>query len=713
MSIANKRLKPLLVSIASCLISANVFAAGEVLSVGTSTVPATPFRYTAEGMTHTWGAGENQLIESFTTESNTYRFASVANRVELARDDIAGVSTGVPCGVFAERAGANASMLASDFPNDAAGTGNCDIAAMLASRVVNRGALDLFSNFGPTPKNVERVDYIFDSGVIAPLSQDAIGQAGHIVAEKRGNNRVQIAAILSLDAFGQPMEFGPLVTVHESFLADSTQIRYGRTNLRHNYSFFQSNSLTPQAFPVFLTDSTETVGMAFVSAANLGLAVGQVYHGFSYFGNDVDSSVHTLTDVSTFPDNTADNDILLGDGADIYGGVSGLFVSDAISVATGVVFLDDDEDGVQDDNEAGISDISIILVEDVNANGVVDEGDIELANINSGPGGEIILPGLPNGQFILVIDNNDPDFPGGTEVPADETTVVFVINNDDPQGLNFGVTDAPVNDGGAAGSGQGNNADDNSADGSGNGQDNGAGDGAGDGQDGGAGDGTGDGQDGGAGDGAGDDQDGSVDGDAGDSQNGEGADGADSVGGPDNPNDGGPTDATGSEDTGNDGGNVPGLVTNAVADTAEVNQGDSVTIDVLANDIDGSGAGLTISSVEGSGNGTVMIVGGMLVYTPDFGFFDTDNFVYTVVDGNGTEASGPVSVEVMRFSDINNNGINDFVECNCSSLQLETGIHGSGLGGGLVHWSLLVLLAVAGFIRTRARSVRQRIFWSA
>jgi len=181
MTISLKKLQPLLVLLGSCVVSSKGLAAGEVRHVGTSTVPATPYRYTAEGLTHTWGAGENQLIESFTTDSDTFRFAAMANRVELVRDDITDVSTGVPCGVFVERAGPNASLLAADFPNDAAGTGNCDMADMLASRIVNRGTLDLFSNSAPTPKNVERVDYIFDSGVFAAFTREGLVHTGHLV----------------------------------------------------------------------------------------------------------------------------------------------------------------------------------------------------------------------------------------------------------------------------------------------------------------------------------------------------------------------------------------------------------------------------------------------------------------------------------------------------------------------------------------------------
>jgi len=196
-------------------------------------------------------------------------------------------------------------VLKANYPSDGSDTGNCDMAAMLASRVVNRGALDLFSNTGDNPKNVERVDYLYDSGVLAPLRSSALSLSGHVVAEKSGNNPLQIAAITEVDILGQPAAFGPLVFVDRNSCSGET-ICYGITNLNHNYSFFQNDSMAPQGYPSFLRTSTEPVGMAFVSLDKLGLDAGQVYYGFSYFPDDVDPSIHTLTDVTTFPNDTND-----------------------------------------------------------------------------------------------------------------------------------------------------------------------------------------------------------------------------------------------------------------------------------------------------------------------------------------------------------------------------------------------------------------------
>ena len=194
------------------------------------------------------------------------------------------------------------------------------------------------------------------------------------------------------------------------------------------------------------------------------------------------------------------------------------------------------------------------------------------------------------------------------------------------------------------------------------------------------------------------------------------AGGADAGGADSGGADAGGADAGGADAGGADagGGNTPddsgldsGVVTDAVPDTAEVDQGQTVLIDVLENDTDAAGLGLTLVSVESSPNATVSIQNGLIEYTPNFGFFGTDTFIYTITDANGVEASATVTVEVNRFSDINDNGINDFVECNCSSLQLETGVHGSGLGGGTIQWPFLILIGMFGLVRRKAQALRK------
>jgi len=631
---------------ATAVFTSDLHAAGEVSNVLTKNMQGTPTRYTIDGRTFHWGMGENLIMEGFSVEGQSYEYAGNADRVELVRHDVNNVSTGNPCGVFVERLGAASDVLKANYPSDGSDTGNCDMAAMLAGRVVNRGALDLFSNTGPNPKNVERVDYVYDHGVLAPLTSSSLQSSGHVVAEKSGNNPLQIAAITELDVFGQPAAFGPLVMVDRNSCSGET-ICYGITNLRHNYSFFQNNSFAPQGYPSYLRDTTEPVGMAFVSLEDLGMSAGQVYYGFSYFADDVNPDIHTLTDVTTFPSNTNDEKIVFGDGPDIYGGVAGYYLGTGLSIATGAIFKDENGDEQQGDNEAGISDIGLTLYQDSNGNGVFDlNEDSQLGpTFNSDVNGAFRIPGLEDGVYFLLLDESDPDLPPALNVVPGSNPAMFVIQGNDADGINFGFisetgptegTDAGASDAGAGDAGTG---------------DAGAGDaGAGD---------AGAATDSGAGD-AGTTDNGTVD--------------------------------AGGTDTGTvDGGLADGAnATTANPDSATVAQGAMVSIDVLANDTDASGQGLNLVGVPTSPNATIVEENGALVYKPNFGFIGMDSFLYIIEDGAGAQSTGTVTVDVVKFADLNKNGLNDYEECNCDNLTIEVGVDGSALGSS--SWFTLMLL---------------------
>ncbi|MCA9979913.1 MAG: tandem-95 repeat protein [Anaerolineales bacterium] len=84
----------------------------------------------------------------------------------------------------------------------------------------------------------------------------------------------------------------------------------------------------------------------------------------------------------------------------------------------------------------------------------------------------------------------------------------------------------------------------------------------------------------------------------------------------------------------------------AVNDQAETPVNTPVLIDVLANDTDPTSTTLTVTQVTDPANGTAVISGTQVLYTPDLDFTGTDNFNYTVT--NGTQfASANVSVDVL------------------------------------------------------------------
>jgi len=94
----------------------------------------------------------------------------------------------------------------------------------------------------------------------------------------------------------------------------------------------------------------------------------------------------------------------------------------------------------------------------------------------------------------------------------------------------------------------------------------------------------------------------------------------------------------------------------AVADTANVSEDQSVTIDVLANDTDPNvGDTKSIVSVSATAKGaTVEIVGGQVVYTADVDAFDllgpgdttTDSFTYEMKDARGVTSTATVTVTI-------------------------------------------------------------------
>ena len=159
----------------------------------------------------------------------------------------------------------------------------------------------------------------------------------------------------------------------------------------------------------------------------------------------------------------------------------------------------------------------------------------------------------------------------------------------------------------------------------------------------------------------------------------------------------GGTDTDGNTDDGfliiNDGEDP----TKANPDSVSVNQGQKEDIPVLANDVDAAGSGLTIVSVSESPNATIVINGQMIEYTSNYGFIGTDTFLYVIEDGEGEQSTGTVEVNVLRYSDINGNGLNDFIECNCDNLTIEVGVEGSALGATSVLY--LLLLSVFAFVR--------------
>ena len=450
-----RRLPPLCLGASLALLPlGTALAAGEVSGVRVTERPASPFRYEAGGAEYTWGLGSNTLLDGFTSDGHDYGYALAADRVELRLDDPSERADGNPCNLFVERLDETSTQLAADYPRDARGEAGCDKGALLASRTLNRGTLDLFANVatpdGARAGNVERVDYLFDSGILAPVTPEGLSRAGHVVAEKGGNNRLKIAAVLSLDAFGQPASYGPLVLVRAAGCAPD-ELCYGVTELQHHYAFFGDDPRAPEGFPVAGRQSTESVAMAFVSGERLGLRAGQRYFGFSLFADDVGTDDHDPLDPATFPNGTQDERVAEGDSADVYGGLSGYFLDESLSNGAGRVFLDENGDALPDADEAGIADIQIQLYRDSDGDGLFDPArDEPVCNAtDTDMDGRFVLPGLPDGDYFAVVRENDPDLPSGLSLVSVNPRPFSIAGLDDDT-LDFAFADP---DGGVGGAG--------------------------------------------------------------------------------------------------------------------------------------------------------------------------------------------------------------------------------------------------------------------
>lgn len=88
----------------------------------------------------------------------------------------------------------------------------------------------------------------------------------------------------------------------------------------------------------------------------------------------------------------------------------------------------------------------------------------------------------------------------------------------------------------------------------------------------------------------------------------------------------------------------------ALDDSVLINKGDTVVIDVLANDSDADGDVLVITSVTSPGKGSIAWQPGQgtITYLHDPSRKGGDSFAYTVSDGKGGQATATVSIELAK-----------------------------------------------------------------
>ncbi len=86
-------------------------------------------------------------------------------------------------------------------------------------------------------------------------------------------------------------------------------------------------------------------------------------------------------------------------------------------------------------------------------------------------------------------------------------------------------------------------------------------------------------------------------------------------------------------------------------DSVTTSEDSEVTVDVLANDSDPEGNGLSVTGASALHGGVVLNEDGTLTYTPDANYHGSDTITYTVSDGEGGTASATVAVTVNSVND--------------------------------------------------------------
>lgn len=440
-----------LILLSLSLVSPHIlYAKGEVTQINTHSKTANSLTYSANGDSYTW-QGNNLVIDSFDYNGKTYNYDVEADRVMIKRVDNA-VITGEKCVLFVQSTSQNPTTIFPEYPR-LGNTDNCDMAAVMGGRIINRGALDVFNNGGNgriySAKNIERVDFIFSGGIPAPYDSSKLSETGVVATEKSGNNDFLVAAILALDSSGQPSSYSKPVHVYRNGSGSATKYSYGMTNIAYEKVYVNNEASPTQGYPYseIHEDFSETLGMVFIDLEAFELTAGQIWYGFSYFSPDVGdtSAPNALGQVNWksgidpvnyagFPLDT-DHSYERGD-ADLYGGVGGYFVDNQLSNISGTAFKDDNKNNSQETGEEGVTSVKVTLYKDNNDNGSIQPSDTEYPSINTDSKGQYSFVGVPNGNYIVVIDKNDSDTPVGYLLNQNETKVI-TINNADSNNNNY------------------------------------------------------------------------------------------------------------------------------------------------------------------------------------------------------------------------------------------------------------------------------------
>jgi uncharacterized repeat protein (TIGR01451 family) len=253
-------------------------------TTGTTVAPTSSNNYT-------WGGTNGNLIlDGVTVGGNNFAATRFADQINLKRVNNTNHSGSVNF-IWAEDANptisGNPYQLAPAYPGS-------NMENALLGNIINLGSDNIFNNGTDAGNNIERIDYIFSSGikVVSPTTQ------GFVVLERNGNDPFKIAGIKTLSGTNPSTYGSNLVAVATTQWGGSIPI------VTDTLKDPPSGSLP---FLPFRSDiGSQNIKGVFISLANLGFVAGDTVYGYSLVGNDADSSC--LNNPNVCPQGTSDAD---------------------------------------------------------------------------------------------------------------------------------------------------------------------------------------------------------------------------------------------------------------------------------------------------------------------------------------------------------------------------------------------------------------------
>ena len=288
-----RRVVVLLIAAASAAAVPRVLATQDITSVTTTNTSGTAS--SAEGYTF-----ENRVwqISTFSTSTNSYGVSAVADNVFVRRNSINPNQSSVWYG-------------ASGTGTNLSGVHESSYGPMLLGNNLFSGSDNTFANTAAnnvmhTVGNIERIDFTWSSPItVSNALAFAVFERGAVGV----HDSFAMAAVLAVDAFGNPTAFGSLLKVAPN---------WGATNAvaDQDYRLFRYNTGDTITSSTLNTEvQRQGIGGLLVTAADLGLASGTQIYGYALMAADVTATNSTQlidwTNATYYPTTT---DALTGGG---------------------------------------------------------------------------------------------------------------------------------------------------------------------------------------------------------------------------------------------------------------------------------------------------------------------------------------------------------------------------------------------------------------